>query len=241
MTQSALPELTLFLPAYNEEKNLETTVNSALPILKKVASKWELIIVDDGSKDNTPKIAAKIQKTDPKHIRVITHQPNRGYGAAFKSGFYSAKYQWVTFIDADGQFNFEDIYRLIDKQKQTGSEIVVGYYLGRKVPFVRIVGSKVWQLAVYLLFGFAVRDTDCGFKLVNQKVFQTIPQLEAERGPFITSEFFIKAVRAGFKISEVGVRHYPRQAGEATGTKLNVVIAGFRDLFRLWFKMNFQK
>jgi glycosyltransferase involved in cell wall biosynthesis len=237
MKQVKLPELSLFLPCYNEARNLQNTVDKTLPILKQVAEKWELIIVDDGSKDDTGKIAKSIQKSDPDHIKIITHNPNRGYGAAFKSGFYSAKYEWITFIDADGQFDFNDIHQFIDTQQRTKSDIVVGYYLKRKVPFIRILGSKVWQIVVYLLFGFFIRDTDCGFKLVNKKVFDTIPQLEAERGPFITSEFFIKSQKAGFKISEVGVHHFARTAGDATGTKLNVIISGFKDLFRLWLKL----
>lgn len=236
---SQIPELSLFLPCYNEEANLKDTVNKTLPILKKVAKKWELIIVDDGSKDNTGKIAKSIVKTDPNHIKIVTHNPNRGYGAAFKSGFYNAKYEWITFIDADGQFDFNDIYLLLAKQEKTKSDIVIGYYLHRQVPLVRILGTKVWQLAVFLLFGLNVRDNDCGFKLVNKKVIDSIPKLVAERGPFITSEFLIKAKKAGFKIEQVGVHHFARNAGSATGSKLNVVIAGFKDLFRLWYSLNF--
>lgn len=234
------PELSLFLPCYNEEHNLQATVDKTLPILKKVAKKWELIIVDDGSKDNTGAIAKAIQKRYPNNIKIVTHSPNRGYGAAFKSGFYTAKYQWIAFIDADGQFDFNDIYLLLDKQSKTKADVVIGYYLKRKVPLVRIIGTKVWQFTVFLLFGLNVRDNDCGFKLVNKKVVDSIPKLVAERGPFITSEFLIKTKKAGFKIEQVGVHHYPRNAGTATGSKLNVIIAGFKDLFRLWFYLNFR-
>lgn len=234
-----LPELSLFLPCYNEELNLESTVTKTLPILIKTAQKWELIIVNDGSKDKTGEVALKLQKKYPQNIKIVTHNPNRGYGAAFKSGFYTAKYDWITFIDADGQFDFNDINRLLTVQKETKADLVIGYYLGRKVPLVRIWGSKLWQLAVFILFGLKVRDIDCGFKLVRKKVVETIPKLEAERGPFISSEFLIKAKKAGFKIVECGVSHYPRTAGEATGAKLSVIIAGFKDLFELWLKLNF--
>lgn len=235
-----IPELSLFLPCYNEQENLQNTVDKTLPILIKVAKKWELIIINDGSKDKTGDIAKNIQKKYPENVKVVTHSPNRGYGAAFKSGFYNAKYQWITFIDADGQFDFNDIYTLLDTRDKTKSDIVVGYYLGRKVPFIRILGSKVWQTFVYILFGLSVRDIDCGFKLVSKKVIDTLPNLVAERGPFITSEFLIKAKKQGFKISEVGVHHYERAGGSATGSNLNVVIAGFKDLFRLWYSLNFQ-
>ncbi len=240
MTKPLLQQLSVFFPCYNEEKNIQTTVDKALPIIKSIAKKWEILIINDGSKDNTGKVALAIQKKLGKDkLRIITHDPNRGYGAAFKSGFYNAKYDWIAFTDADGQFDFADIRQLIKKQHQTNSDIVIGYYLGRKVPFIRIWGSKLWELMVFILFGLRVKDIDCGFKLVNKKVIDTIPKLEAERGPFITSEFLIKSRRAGFKIAQVGVHHFERTAGEATGTKLNVIISGFKDLFRLWYKINF--
>ena len=237
MKDYLVDELSLFLPCYNEAENLQATVDKTLPILKKVAKKWELIIVNDGSKDATGKVATSIQKKDPANIHIVTHNPNRGYGAAFKSGFYSAKYKWISFIDADGQFDFNDINSLFAAQSKAKADLVIGYYLGRKVPFYRIWGSTLWQLGVFLLFGLKVKDIDCGFKLVNKKVIDTIPQLEAERGPFISSEFLIKAKNSGFKMVEVGVHHFPRTAGDATGSKLNVIIGGFKDLFKLWIKL----
>lgn len=231
-------KLSVFFPAYNEEKNLTSTVDKTIPILKKIVDKWEIIIVNDGSKDKTAEIAQKIQKKyKNEDISIITHNPNRGYGAAFKSGIYNAKYPWITFTDADGQFDFNDIKTLISTQEKTKADLVIGYYLGRKVPFYRIWGSKVWQLAVYMLFGLKVRDIDCGFKLFKKEVVDTIPKLEAERGPFISSEFLIKAKRKGYKIVEIGVHHFERQAGAATGSNLDVVIAGLKDLIKLRFKI----
>lgn len=239
MKSIRLQELSVFFPCYNEQHNIANTVKKSLPIIKEIAKKWEIIIVNDGSKDKTKQEAEKLIKKYPKNIRLVDHPVNRGYGAAFKSGFYNAKYDWIAFTDADGQFDFNDIKKLVSVQKRTDADLVIGYYLGRKVPFYRIWGSKLWQLAVFILFGLRVRDIDCGFKLVRKKVVDTIPKLEAERGPFISSEFLIKAKKSGFKIVETGVHHYARQAGEATGAKLNVILSGFQDLFRLWYKINF--
>jgi len=239
MNKPLLNELSVFFPCYNEEKNIQGTIDKALPIIQKIAKTWEIILINDGSKDKTGEVIQNIQAKYPKNIRVVTHNPNRGYGGAFKSGLYNARYEWIAFTDADGQFDFNDIYQLIEKQQKTKADLVIGYYLGRKVSFFRIWGSKVWQLAVFILFGLKVTDIDCGFKLMSKKVVDTIPKLESERGPFITSEFLIKAKKSGFKIEEVGVHHFVRLEGEATGTKLNVVLAGFKDLFRLWFKINF--
>ena len=233
-----IDSLSVFLPCYNEEANLEKTYKNVKGNLERNVSRHEIIIVDDGSRDKTGEIADRIAKKD-RSVKVIHHRPNRGYGAAFKSGLYSARYRFISFTDADGQFNFQDIYKLIDTQKKTKADLVIGYYLGRKVPFYRKWGSSVWQLAVFLLFGLKVKDIDCGFKLIKKEVVAKIPPLEAERGPFISSEFLIKAKAQGFKIVEVGVRHYARQEGEATGANLNVILSGLTDLLRLWKKLKF--
>jgi glycosyltransferase involved in cell wall biosynthesis len=231
-----IEKLSVFLPAYNEEANLKRTVKNVVENLRKNVREWEIVIVDDGSKDNTGKIADELAKTNKK-ISVIHHSPNRGYGAAFKSGLYGCKYPWISFIDSDGQFNFKEITRFIETQDKTKADMVIGYYLSRKVPFTRKLNSKIWQFIVFLLFGLNVRDIDCGFKLISKKVVDKIPKLESERGAFISSEFLIKAKKMGFKIVEIGVQHYPRKFGEATGAKLNVIVQSFIDLFKLWQKI----
>ena len=241
MPEKLISELSVFFPAYNEEKNLRNTVDKAIDVLKDIADQWEVIIVDDGSKDGTGEIAKNIVNDYPNQVKVITHNPNRGYGGAFKSGIYNSQYEWIAFTDADGQFDFSEVDRLIVTQKETEADLVIGYYLGRKVPFYRILGSKAWEIAVFLLFGLWVRDTDCGFKLFKKEVVDTIPKLEAERGPFINSEFLIKAREADFKIEEVGVSHFAREHGEATGASLDVIASGLKDLVNLWFKLKIKK
>lgn len=230
-------KISVFFPAYNEEVLLKPTVEKANKILEKIASEYEIIIVNDGSKDKTGKIADQLS-AENKKIRVIHHPQNRGYGAALKSGMYNAKYPWIAFTDSDGQFDFSEITKLIKKQKETGADIVAGYYLKRAVPFYRILGSKLaWELPVFLLFGLKMRDIDCAFKLFRKEVVEKIPPLKAERGPFITTEFLVKAKKAGFKIVEIGVHHYPDVAGGSTGASLKVIISAYSDLLRLWKKL----
>jgi glycosyltransferase involved in cell wall biosynthesis len=227
-----LSELSLFFPAYNEEENAQKTVEKAIPTLKKVAKKYELIIVDDGSTDKTGEIADRLAKKYS-FVRVIHNQPNRGYGGAFKEGVYNCRYEWIAFTDIDGQFDFSEITKLIEKARETGADLVLGYYLKRAVSRMVVLTSKMWEALVFLMFGLRVTDIDCGFKLFRKEVVDKIPPLEAERGPFINSEFLIKAKRAGFKFAEVGVHHYPRAGGKATGRDLKVIMAGFSDLLRL--------
>ena len=228
--------LSVFFPAYNEEKNLEATVLKAMEILQKVAREWEILIINDGSTDKTGEIAQKLAEKDGR-IRVITHSPNRGYGASFKSGLYESQYPWIAFTDSDGQFDFSEITHFLAKQRETGADLVIGYYADRKVSLGKKITSKMWEYLVFLMFGLAVRDIDCGFKLIKKEVVDKIPRLESERGAFISSEFLIKAKKEGFKIVEIPVTHYPRKAGIGTGRKLNVIIKSFLDLFTLWEKL----
>jgi glycosyltransferase involved in cell wall biosynthesis len=228
-----IPQISVFLPIYNEEGVIEKVVLHTKEVLQKTAVVWELILINDGSTDNTGKIIAKIAGSD-KHVKVITHTQNRGYGADLKEGFSVAKYNWICFTDSDGQFDFSEITNFIEKQKETGADLVVGYYKKRQVSKFKIITSKMWELAVFILFGLKVRDIDCGFKLVSKEVIRKMPKLESERGAFISSELLIKAKRAGFKIVEIPVTHYPRLKGAGTGRKLNVIIQSFIDLFKLW-------
>jgi glycosyltransferase involved in cell wall biosynthesis len=228
-------ELSVFFPAYNEEKNLKATVLSAKKVLGEIATDWEILIINDGSKDKTGEISHDLVQQDQR-IRIITHDPNRGYGASLKSGFYNAKYPWICFTDSDGQFDFSEVTKFIETQKDTGADLVIGYYLKRQVPFYRKVNTFLWEIIVFLLFGLKVRDIDCGFKFISKKVIESIPPLESERGAFISSEFLIKANKAGFKIVEIPVHHFPATR-RGTGANLDVIIKSFVDLFRLWRKL----
>ncbi len=229
-----LKELSLFLPVYNEEANLEKTVESAIPVLKKVAQKYEIVIVNDGSKDRSGEIAEKLAKKYS-FIKIITHSPNLGYGAALKSGFYNSRYKWITVIDADGQFDFSEVARLIEKSAE--AEVVIGYRINRQDPFKRKLFGWGWTLLARLLLGIKVRDVDCAFKLIRKQVIETIPHLESTRGGMISPELLAKAQKAGFKIAEVGVHHYPRGGGKQTGSELKVIFKSFFELGKLWWQI----
>jgi len=231
-----IDQLSVFFPAYNEEKSLKSTVEKTDKVLQKIARDYEMIIVNDGSKDKTGEIADRLA-TKNKKIKVIHHSPNKGYGAALKSGIYNARFPWIAFIDADGQFDFSEIDKFIETQKKTDADLVIGYYLKRAVPFMRKVNSFLWELLVFIVFGLKVRDIDCGFKLFKKELVDKIPKLESERGAFITTEFLVKSKRAGFKMVEVGVHHYPDLAGGSTGASLKVIFKSFVDLIKLWQKL----
>jgi glycosyltransferase involved in cell wall biosynthesis len=231
-----IEKLSVFLPVYNEEASIERTIKNVTDNLKKNVPTWELIVVNDGSKDQTGAIIDRLVAKDQR-IRAIHHSPNRGYGGALKSGLYACRYPWISFIDSDGQFDFSEIKRFLETQEKTGADLVIGYYLGRQVSLFRKLNTFAWQALVRLLFGLTVKDIDCGFKLISKKVLDQIEPLQSERGAFISSEFLIKAQKAKFKIVEIGVSHYPRRQGEGTGANLDVIIQSFVDLFKLWYQL----
>ena len=228
-----LEGLSLFFPAYNEEGNIKNTVEKAIPILKNIASKYELLIVDDGSKDKTGEIADKLAE-EYSFIRVVHHHPNQGYGAALKSGFYNSKQEWIVFTDSDGQFDFSEVTRLIEKSGE--ADIVAGYRINRQDPLMRKIFGFGWTFLSRLLLDVGVRDVDCAFKLVKKKVIDTIPKLQSTRGGMISPELLGRAKKAGFKIVEVGVHHYPRKEGKQTGANLKVIFKSFMDLGKLWWQ-----
>lgn len=229
-----LNELSVFFPAYNEEGNIENTVKKALKILPKIAKEYEVIVVDDGSKDKTGEIADRLAK-EVKEIKVVHHRSNRGYGEALKSGYYNAKYGWIACTDADGQFDFSEITKLLEKTKSC--EVIVGYRMDRQDSLLRKFNGWGWTMLVNFLLDLDVRDVDCSFKLVKKDVIKKIPRLESTRGGMISPELLAKAGKAGFKICEVGVHHYPRGAGEQTGANFRVIVRSFVDLFKLWRKL----
>lgn len=231
-----LSGLSVFFPAYNEGARIATTVKKALKIVPKVASKWEILVINDGSSDDTGKVIDELAKKH-KNIRAIHHKVNRGYGGAFKSGLYGSRYDWIAFTDSDGQFDFSEIINFIKKQKETNADLVIGYYKKRQVGKSKIITSKMWEFVVLLLFGLKVKDIDCGFKFISKKVVDALPGLESERGAFISSEFLIRAKKKGAKIVEIPVTHYPRAGGTGTGRDIKVIINSFKDLFKLWLKL----
>lgn len=231
-----LDELSVFYPAYNEAGRVGNTINKTFDKLPKIAKKFEVLIVNDGSKDETAVEVIELQKKY-KDLIMETHSPNKGYGEALKTGFYKTRYNWIVFTDVDGQFEFDEVSDFIKVQSKTSADLVIGYYRKREVPLFRKINTFIWQKIVFLLFGLNVRDIDCAFKLINRKVINEIGILESGRGAFISSELLIKARAKKFKIVEIPVTHYPRIGGKGTGANLDVIIQSFVDLFKLWAKL----
>ncbi len=223
------PRLTFFFPAYNEEENVERTVQLALEkIGPMVDGSLEVLIVDDGSTDRTPQLADSLAGADSR-VRVH-HQPNRGYGGALKAGFENARGELIGFSDGDLQFDPGEMQRLLDRLADTSRPVdaVIGFRIKRRDPFHRLFIAKTYNTIVSVAFGLRVRDIDCAMKLFRREVFDGL-RLDAD-GPFLSAELLIKLRARGVRMAQVGVNHYPRAAGTNTGASFTKILRTFRDL-----------
>lgn len=230
-----IPEISIFFPFWNEEKNIEKVIKRAIPVAQKIALKWEIIMVDDGSSDNTLKIARKLASGNS-NLVVVADSRNRGYGAALKMGFSAASYKLVVFNDGDGQFDFSEISRFLPKIKN--ADIVIGFRKKRlDNPFRHILMNflKVWD---FILFGLSFKDIDCGFKLFKKDALLSIMPLKSE-GAMITTELLAKAKKKKLKIEQVEVSHYSRKYGNQSGGNLRVIVRAVRESLIIWKDLNY--
>lgn len=229
--RSRVPELSFFFPAHNEAENIAAVVAEALEVLPTLADQFEIIAVDDGSKDDTPRLADELAAAHPQ-VRAVHHQVNMGYGAALRSGFRAARYELVCFTDGDRQFKVEDLGRLVDRIAQSDNpDVVAGYRLKRADPFIRLAYARAYRLALKIFYRLGVRDVDCACKLFRRSALEGI-RLESG-GAFLSAELLIKLRQRGRRLAETGVPHYPRIAGSASGANPKVVLRAVRDFWRL--------
>ena len=228
-----LAQLSVFFPAYNEEKNVPIVVEKALQILPQVADEYEVIVVNDGSQDRTGEVAEELARANAR-VRVIHHQRNQGYGAALRTGFRAARYPWVAFTDSDGQFDFADIKQFLPFTDR--ADLILGYRLHRADSIVRRIFTFGWALIPRILLGMDVRDYSCGFKLIRKSVIEAVEPLQGEEKVY-QIELLVKAKRKGFRFAEVGVHHYPRTFGQQTGANIRVVLRSIREMFQLYRRL----
>jgi glycosyltransferase involved in cell wall biosynthesis len=218
----------VFFPCYNEQENVTKVTQQALDVLEGLHADYEVIIVNDGSADDTGAVADRIAATHPR-VRVVHHPRNLGYGAALQSGFRAATKDLVFHTDGDGQFDLAELPPWLPLMEEY--DIVCGYRINRRDNFVRRMNGHLWTKLTCLLFSLRLRDIDCAFKLYQRAVFDNL-KMEST-GALISTEILARAVRKGYRITERGVHHYPRTAGKPTGGNLKVILRAFRELWRL--------
>lgn len=234
MENNKLPELSIFFPFWNEEKNVRKVVEDAIPVAREIALEWEILIIDDGSSDKTYEIGKELAR-EYKNIRVITHSPNRGYGAALREGFSNAKYKYIVFTDGDRQFNFSEVSKYIEKIE--GADIVIGHRKKRRDNMTRHILMNLLKIWDFIFFRFYFKDIDCGFKMFRKDALDKIMPLRSE-GAMITTEILAKARKKNLKISEVEVSHFAREYGNQSGANFAVVFRAILESIILYFDIH---
>ncbi len=220
--------ISVFFPCHNEEGNVAATVEKARGVLAGLTDDYEIIIVDDGSRDGTGRVADEMaEKFD--QVKAIHHETNLGYGAALQSGFRAACKELVFYTDGDSQFDIAELADIIDLAEQY--DIVSCFRLNRQDNLLRRFNAYCWTRLICLLFGLKLRDIDCAFKLFKREIFDNIEMKST--GALIDAEILARAGRKGYTIVQKGVHHYPRCAGESSGANPAVIFRAFRELAKL--------
>ncbi len=225
--QSAV-SITVFFPCYNEQENMARVVEGALDVLENLHADYEIIVVDDGSTDDTGQIADAMVAGNGR-IRAIHHPRNLGYGAALQSGFKAATKDLVFYTDGDGQFDIREMPVLLPLM--TDHDVVSCYRINRQDNVLRRMAGRLWTKITCMIFSLNIRDIDCAFKLYQRAIFDHI-KMEST-GALIDTEILARIARQGYRITQKGVHHYPRTAGQPTGANPRVILRAFKELLKL--------
>lgn len=225
--------LSIVLPAYNEETNVEDAVNEVSTVARAMGLDHEIVLVNDGSTDRTGEVARELAARVP-NLRIVEHYPNRGYGGALKAGFAAASKELIAFFPADKQFDFKEVGQLLNRMSD--ADIACGYRANRRDNALRKLNAFGWKMVVRSLFGYLCRDIDCGFKVFRRGILSHVNVVSD--GAMIDTELLAGARARGFQIAEEPLTHLPRTSGEATGANLRVIVKAFRDLVQFYWRLN---
>lgn len=218
------------LPAYNEEALIGATATAVAEVLESLVDDYEVVVVNDGSRDRTQAVAEGLSGVNPR-IRCVSHPQNRGYGAAVATGFSAAIKELTFLTDGDKQFDVRELARFLPEIEH--ADLVIGYRNPRRDPRLRLIYAWGWKWLINLLFGYTARDVDCAFKLFRSEVWRSVRVHSG--GATFSAEFLVKARRLGYRVVELPVSHLPRTAGRPTGGNPRVILRAFRDVF--WLRL----
>jgi len=233
--QMPRPSVSLVIPMFNEELNIEHAVNAAVEALAKYSDDYEIIVVDDASTDDSPRMVARMAEESPR-IRVLRHEKNRKLGATLRTGFAAATKDLVLYMDADLPFDPDILGRAIRALQVTGADLIAGYRHDRTIEGLRrTIYSYVYNSLIGVLFGWPHRDINFSFKLMKRKVLQAI-ELKSE-GSLIDAELIVKAKNRGFAIQQIGIDYFPRIRGTSNLSSPSVILKILRELIKLYPEM----
>jgi glycosyltransferase involved in cell wall biosynthesis len=224
----AKPRMTLFFPVYNDERTVEAVTEKALQVLDRVASDYEVIIVDDGSPDASGEIADQLAARHDA-VRVVHHPTNRGYGAALKTGFSESRFEWICFTDGDDEYDVFDLEKLV--RHIDYYDLIITFRYVKLYSTLRVFISWVYNVVVRMAFRTPYRDISTGLRLIRKSL---IDELDLQStSPFIGAEIAIKTMLKGYRVGEVGIQTFPRTFGSGGTTTPKNIIATIRELLRI--------
>ena len=232
-TPQATPGLTVFFPAYNDSGTIASMVVAAVLAAGRLTPDFEVIVINDGSRDSSPLILDELARVYSQ-VRIVHHERNRGYGGALRSGFAHASKEWIFYTDGDAQYDPWEMSELWSR-RAPGVDMVNGYKISRSDPFHRIVIGRVYHHMVKLLFGLKVRDVDCDFRLMRRAIFDRVAL--TKNSGVICLEMMKKIQDAGFSIAEAPVHHYHRAYGKSQFFNFRRVGRTAVDVMKLWWAL----
>lgn len=229
--------ISAFFPVYNDWGTISSMVFLANRVLEKVASDYEIMLIDDGSKQLTKRVLEELSKKVNK-LRVITRSRNGGYGAALKTGFANARNELIFYTDGDAQYNPEELELLVEKFSDD-VDVVNGYKISRSDPVYRKIIGRLYHYTTRMLFGFRIRDVDCDFRLMRRSIFDNL-KLDYDSG-VICVEMISKLTKRGCRFVEVPVHHYYRMSGKSEFFNFKRIFIVGKNLIKLWYKIVIRK
>jgi glycosyltransferase involved in cell wall biosynthesis len=233
-----MPGLSIFFPAYNDAGTIASLVISSVKIAATLTDDFEVIVINDGSQDDTPKILDELARIYPQRVRIVHHETNRGYGGALRSGFAAARKDFVFYTDGDAQYDPSEMTLLWGKMTDD-VDWVNGWKISRSDPLHRIIIGRIYHHMVKRLFGLKVRDVDCDFRLMRRRIFDVV-RLEKSSG-VICLEMMKKFQDAGFRVAEHPVHHYHRAYGKSQFFNFPRIYRTAIDVMKLWWLLVVRK
>ncbi len=227
--------LSVFFPAYNDAPSLPELIRKTFAVLETAAVDCEVIVINDGSFDNTADVLLHLQTQYGPRLRVITHQKNRGYGGALRSGFEAATKELVFYTDGDSQYDVNELPLLL-RQMRPGVGLVNGYKLERNDPWHRIWIGRVYNAFARFLFRIQIRDVDCDFRLIRHTLLDQI-HLTSTSGTICVELVRKLELLKDWRVIEVGVHHYPRLYGRSQFFRVQSLLVTLVQLLRLYVRL----
>ncbi len=227
------PSISVFFPAYNDAGTIASMVVLADRTLRKLTDDYEMIVVNDGSRDHTAQVLSELEAVYPR-LRLIHHPVNRGYGSALRTGFANASKEWIFYTDGDAQYDVRELEKLALLMTDE-IDVVNGYKINRSDPLHRIILGHIYCWVVRIAFGIKIRDVDCDFRLMRRASYNRV-RLSSTSGTICVE--MIKSLQdAGLRFAEAPVYHYHRAYGKSQFFNFKRLLKTFRDLSRLWWRL----